>query len=226
MTTQLTADQLAEISERARREGYFVDPQVLHGPGYAQLARIPGDWAAAVLGRPFKGPRADTWVACLTLLYALEVEPDPQLSPAEQEQAAEAADRRAAETEQARQVEANRQQQWSWLREHLPVRVVVLYNYSGSRHLEFYSSGAYHIVVEEPLDVGRLHRPAGAALCTTPSRSHHQHFSEVRFDHDQDEFPTCRSCLQAAARLVGGDQAEACAAQLAQYSRHAPASGR
>lgn len=89
---------------------------------------------------------------------------------------------------------------WADLRSRLPVPVEVWHNWT-SRHVDGYEQGADHIVVREPLTVGRFHRDANRPLCWTPSRDH-----ELRhvFGNTGDETrtPDCKACLRRAHQLA------------------------
>lgn len=217
--TRLAADHLAEIRARAAREDRLVDPRALREYS-ARVELAPRRWAQAVLGRPFTGVRSDSYRAFLTLAYALDAEPNPPADPIATEEAARHA---AARREREQVLDLGRQKReaaWNRLRAALPVRVDVRYNYSGPLHIGHYHSGADHIVLRDDLTVGRLHRSAGSALCTTPTRSRHQHFDDT--GRDEDRQPTCRACLSTAARVVGTPEAAGLADILAATSRRSP----
>jgi hypothetical protein len=88
---------------------------------------------------------------------------------------------------------------WRRLRAALPVRVDVVHNYTSVRHLETYTQGVDHIMVREPLVVGRLRRDPGRPPCWTPSRDRYlRHFSEGY----NDRVPSCRACRAIAQRIA------------------------
>ncbi|QPL14140.1 hypothetical protein QEH48_gp111 [Streptomyces phage TurkishDelight] len=196
--TALTPEELDELRARAAREaGPFVDPRVqaafrVHGP----------EWAADILGRPYGGPYALTWPELYLLHLAVQAEPTPPPPPratAARELEEEAA-RRAAAEEAARSEE-----EWRELADALQaagVRVEVRHNYTSARHLEFYTQGADHVYLLDPLHVGRLHRASGVALCHTPSNARNLAYLEPTTD---GRLPSCQTCLRhmrAAARRL------------------------
>jgi hypothetical protein len=215
--TRLTDERIDEIRARARAQGTFVDPRVLRAQAGALLSVTPR-WAHAVLGRPFRGPHTDSWQAFLTLVYAMEAEPDPPSDPVRT-----AADRAEEERQHAEAAESARRAQerdtaWEYLRAHLPVASVVRYNYASRFHTEWYSAGAKHVVVLDELRHGRRHRTAAAALCETRSR-------RLEFVVDGPagrDVPTCRACLRTAARIASTPEATAAAELLSGTSRRAP----
>lgn len=212
--TRLRADEITALRERARRDGGLVDPRLLRSHSQ-RMEAAPRRWAHAILGRPYRGTRVDTWTAFLTLAYALDVEPEPPVDPirtalAEQHH----------QQQQQQRIEQQQQQEqaaaaWAALRAKLPVPVRVLYNYSGGLHLESYSSGADHIVLDADLHAGRITRAANTALCSTPSALRRQVFAhETRFANDDTRLPTCRACLRTAVRVGGAAESTAADAEL------------
>ncbi|UKD50777.1 hypothetical protein L3Q65_00335 (plasmid) [Amycolatopsis sp. FU40] len=195
--TRLTADQIAEMRERAgRTTSSFIDP--------AQLGRVERfvsgrhRWASAILGKPFR-LRAMTHRELTLLDLAAHAEPAPpepvHRVPEEPGAASVEPDRAAAVRAGAAAYE------WARLAAALPVRASVAYNYSGPHHYEFHVSGADHIIVREPLHLGRLHRAAGRSLCWTPSRAKHLLF-DLDDPTNHDRVPTCKPCLRTAYRIA------------------------
>jgi hypothetical protein len=190
--TNLTPAELDELRARAAREaGPFVDPSV-----QAAFRVHSGEWAAEILGRPYGGPRVITWPELYLLHLAVQVEPSPPPPP--RETAARAA--RELEEEAARRAAAEeagrREGEWRELVDafHVAgVRVEVRHNYTSHRHLEFYTQGADHVYLLDPLQVGRLRRDAGVALCHTPSNARNLAYLEPTSD---DRLPSCRTCLR------------------------------
>ncbi|MFB7496059.1 hypothetical protein ACFC09_15430 [Streptomyces sp. NPDC056161] len=200
--TALTPEELDELRARADREaGSFVDARVqaafrVHNP----------EWAAEILGRPYGGPYAITWPELYLLHIAVQVEPTPPPPPrataARLAREAEEADAGRAAAEEA----AGREAEWRELVDTLQaagVRVEVRHNYTSARHLEFYTQGADHVYLLDPLHVGRLHRDADVALCHTPSNAPNLAYLEPTTD---GRLPSCQTCLRhmrsAARRLA------------------------
>lgn len=195
--TNLTPEELEELRARARREaGPFVNPAIL---GTAR-AHNP-EWATEILGRP-SGARAATWPELYLLHLARQAEPTPPPPP--KETAARAAwaaqeeeRRRAAAQERARHVEAWREMEAALLK--AGARVEVRHNYTSHRHLETYTQGGDHVVLLDPLHVGRLHREAGVSLCHTSSNAHNVAVLEPIPD---SRLPSCRACLRIAESVA------------------------
>lgn len=206
--TRMSSVQIDALRARAHSESGLVDPRLLRT--YSQrVDAAPRRWAHAILGRPYRGTRVDSWTAFLTLAHALDVEPEPPVDPirtalVEQHHQQQEQQRVAEQQQHERAVAA-----WAALRVKLPVPVRVLYNYSGGLHLESYSSGADHIVLDADLHAGRIARAVNTALCSTPSALRRQVFAhETRFPDDDVRLPTCRACLRTAARVTGVDPAD------------------
>lgn len=190
--TNLTPAELEELRARARREaGPFVDPDVQR-----RFRVHNGEWAAEVLARPYGGPHALTWPELYLLHLAVQAEltppPPPRATAARvARELEEAAARRAAAEEAAHQEE-----EWRELVAALQaagVRVEVRHNYTSHRHLEFYTQGGDHVYLLDPLEVGRLRRAAGVALCHTPSNARNLEYLEPTSD---GRLPSCRTCLR------------------------------
>lgn len=185
---------LALAQESVRRDGSFCDPVKMH-----MWKGLPGDlyWRRSVLLHN----RPTTLVDIHMLLLAHGQGIRPPLRECDRRRRDElAAAAKAREEEAARRVAAL-DGEWRLLCEALPVPVMVAYNYSGGLHLESYTSGADHIIVCEPVTVGRFSRLAGNALCTTESTARRQDFSAP--DEPDRRRPTCKACLRRAARLTG-----------------------
>lgn len=190
----------AQLMEAARgsvaADGGFIDPAKWRA--YKSLRRAP-DWYVAVLGHA----RRHTDLDLHALLIADRLDLDPPLP-------AWLAERRAAEATARADADAARaalrerlDEEWTRLREALPVPAGCYYNYSGPNHVEGFEQGAVHIVLAADLTAGRLTRARGDALCTTPSTRRHQHFA---LDGGQDAAtrrPTCKACITTACRLTG-----------------------
>ena len=109
-----------------------------------------------------------------------------------------------------RRAEARRQAdlgEWDQLRKALPVPTSVAFNYS--RHTyEFRHHGTDHIVGWADLQVGKLRRRAGQALCATPSRAKFLHLHNAEFEREQQEtgrerrIPGCKTCIATAKRIT------------------------
>ncbi|WP_413808149.1 hypothetical protein [Streptomyces sp. OE57] len=199
--TALTPEELDELRARAAREaGPFVDPRV-----QAAVRVHIAEWAAEILGRPYGGPHALTWPELYLLHVAVQVEPTPPPPPrATAARAArelgEEAVRRAAAEEAAR-----REEEWRELVDafrQAGVRVEVRHNYTSHRHLEFYTQGADHVYLLDPLHFGRLHREAGVALCHTPSNARNLAYLEPTTDGRPPSCQTCLRHMRSAARRL------------------------
>lgn len=192
--TTLTDGDLAELRDRAGREATgFIDPARLNRVEHFISGRCA--WAQAVTGRPSFTSRTMTERELALLDLAAEAEPQP---PTPAPKPVKASPRESAW--EARQLAAARE--WETLRAALPVPVIVAYNYSGPHHYEFHTSGADHILVQGPVDVGRLHRTAGQALCETPSRARHLLFDSTTTQDSVSRVPTCKACLRVAGRIA------------------------
>lgn len=189
------AGLLADAEESVRRDGMFIDPAKLHR---YQLLRRPFDWCRSILGHD----RAPSVVEMHLILLADERGIDPPL-PAwlAERRAAQKAKADAEKAEYDARIRA-RSDAWAALAAALPVSVTLAYNYSGPNHYETYAQGAVHIILLEELRVGRLHRVADWALCTTNSAARHQHFPwpDTNGEHG---WPTCRACVRQACRITG-----------------------
>lgn len=195
MSTRLDSATLAELREQAdRAAGPFLDPAVFRRvQGWVPPAH--DEWATAILGHDWPGFRHASNRDLVLLDLAHAAEPDPPPS------AAQMAARARAEQDRAELVDRRRRAWAAWVavRDALPVPVHVAHNYTSGRHYENYVQGVDHILVAEPLHVGRLHREPGQPLCWAPSRAHHlAHFS-APYD---DRIPDCRACQRVAARLI------------------------
>lgn len=91
---------------------------------------------------------------------------------------------------------------WATLRSALPVPVIVGHRqhsrpYGGSQY------GGEHIVVQEPIQFGRLKRDAFTALCETAS-NHMGSYLERRPEDllGTEMTPSCKECLRAAERIA------------------------
>lgn len=200
--TALTLAELDQLRARAEREaGPFVDPAL------QRRHRVHNaEWAGEILGHPYGGPYVITWPELYLLDLAVQEEPAPPPPPlATAARAAreleESTVRRAAAEEAA-----HREGEWRELVaafRQAGVRVEVRHNYTSHRHLEFYTQGGDHVYLLDLLQVGRLHREAGTALCHTPSNAHNLEYLEPTTD---GRLPSCRTCLlrmrSAAHRLA------------------------
>lgn len=198
--TNLTAEQIQELRERARKEaGPFVNPAIASG-----FSVHNAEWASEILGEAYGDSRRLLWRDVYLLHLAKQAEPSPPPPPLatarrlEYEQ--EEAQRRAAEQKRW-------QEEWvDWERlkaalEEAGTRVTVRHNYTSHRHLDGYTQGADHIYLRERLDFGRLHRDAEIVLCWVPSKAKDlEHFpGEGEYD---DRVPTCKACLKIARSIA------------------------
>lgn len=197
--TRLTAEQLHELRARADREaGPFLDP-VLFRRIQHWVPAAHDEWATAVLGHDWAGFRCASNRDLVLLDLARAAEPDPPEPPRVAAQRAEAQRRAAAAARAATDRQVRRMAEWAKLRAALPVRVEVVHNYTSARHFEHYVQGVDHIMVREPLSVGRLRRDPNRPLCWTPSRDKNlQHFS----DGYEDRVPECKACIAIAERIA------------------------
>jgi hypothetical protein len=203
--TALSVEQLAALVQQARAipfaTGSIVDPvRLRHLQGW--WSHELTEWAEAVLGRAIPHVWRLSWFELVVLDLAHDAEPSPPPPP---KLTAQRAIRQAADDVRHRKDAAAARavrDEWLALATALPVKVAVAYNYSGPLHFESYQSGAVHIILREPLRIGRLYRGAHQALCETPSRAKHLLFAH---DHDDpaDRCPTCQACLRTAYRITG-----------------------
>lgn len=203
--TTLTADQLAEMRAKARQTGGIIDPRALHRVGHTSFH---AEWATAVLGRDFPGVRwLHPWE--ITLIdMALDAEPDRPV-PAAVRERQERARRELEDAERARHAAyLARLDAWHALRDRLPVRVSVGHNWTLGHWESGQVAGRDHIVTQEGLHVGRLHRTAKQVLCETPAkkvsgRRNKDPLRGVDRDDDgEDRIPTCKPCLRVAERIA------------------------
>lgn len=194
--TGLTERQITELRERATREaGPFVDPHLVH-----RIHVHNGEWASAILGRPFPGTHRLTWPELYLLHLASMEEPNPPSPPREM-----AARRRATEElrqagERRLRLQEEEAREWKVLLSALPVRVDVRHNYTSHRHLGHYTQGGDHVYLLEDLSFGRLRRSAGRVLCWTPSRAKDlREFPETATD---GRTPSCKACLKTARSIA------------------------
>jgi hypothetical protein len=183
---QLHADAQAET-------GQFVDPVKVRAWQALPRGR---DWKMAVLGHDL----AVSQVEMHMLLLAHARNLDPPLPQWLVDQRAARAATAAAEAAAYEAREAGLWAEWKALADKLPVPVALAYNYSGPNHLEMWCQGAVHVLVREPLSVGRLSRPVGYALCSVPSNQGSQLFAHQ--DEPHDRRPTCKTCIRIACRLT------------------------
>lgn len=204
--TALSAEQIAALVEQARAipfaTGSIVDPvRLRHLQGWWRHELT--EWAEALLGRPIPHVWRLSWFELVVLDLAHDAEPSPPPPPT---LTARRAIQQAADDERHRQDAAAARavrDEWLALVTALPVVVAVAYNYSGPHHYESYQSGAVHIILREPLRIGRLSRDAQHALCETPSRARHLEFVHDGYDDPAERCPTCQACLRTAYRITG-----------------------
>lgn len=194
--TELTAEEITELRQRARREaGPFVDPYLVH-----RIVIHNPEWASEILGRPFLGADRLPWSDLYLMHLASRAEPGPPPPPRETA-------RRLVRKEEMRQAEEQRLRaregevrEWEALAAALPVQVEVRHNYTSHRHLESYTQGGDHIYLLEELRIGRLHRRANHVLCWTPSRAKDlREFPEPATD---GRVPSCKACLKTARSMA------------------------
>lgn len=94
-------------------------------------------------------------------------------------------------------------QRWMNLARELPVPVTVWHNWT-PRHYDGYEQGADHIVLLEPLDVGRIQRAARRPLCETPSRRRQLRNVFANGEAQYERVPDCKACLRLAEGLAQG----------------------
>jgi hypothetical protein len=209
----LTDERLVELREAARREasdGRFIDP-VLFRQTAGMIGTVPADWLMRVYGEPFASRSQLPWWVSVLVLRARE-EDAAHLAELEAARTAAAQRIREEEAAAARAQGEAQLSEWRALQERLPVRTFAAHNWTVG-HYDGYVSGADHIVVLEPLDVGRLHRATGKSLCETPSKARSgtarrpnplRHLeNDPDSASDPNRIPTCRACLRIAERLAG-----------------------
>jgi hypothetical protein len=199
----LDDDTLADIiQDAAAHRSPFIDPKLLRDA--EQVAYLATDeWLSRVIGRPVTAPawRRFSNLELAVMVHAIRVDRAhlEALADAQRAEWDRQARERAEEGRAAAQAEWDG---WVALRGRLPVPVVVEHNWT-ARHLDGYEQGADHIVVLEPLHVGRLHREAAHPLCWTPSRAHQLRHVGHAFSDDERRVPDCKACLRHAGRLAG-----------------------
>lgn len=203
--TRLTDEQLSDLRTLARMSGNtFVNPAAL---SKVQQARFHPEWATAVLGRPYPGwNHVQNWE--LTLLsLALSAEPNRPTPAAVAERQEQGRREMAAQAEAIATAYKAELDAWHALKARLPVTVTVGHNWTIG-HYDGHVAGKDHIVVQEKLDVGRLHRTPRQVLCQTASktlsgaRNKNPLRGVDRADDGDDRIPTCAACLHIAERIA------------------------
>lgn len=205
--TRLSVERIASLREQARRtSGGHIDPRALHRVDRASFFR---EWATAILGRDYPGVRwLDSWEISLIDL-ALTAEPDRPVPAAEFERREQA--RRSIEAGQRAVAAAYlaRLDTWHALKARLPVLVTVGHNQTIGHWESGHVAARDHIVVQDDLQVGRLHRTARRALCETPAKNRSGGRRNpdplrglVRDDDGEDRIPTCKACMHVAERIA------------------------
>lgn len=210
----LTERALAALRNRAREEASarFVNPTLIKTCPPAHS--YPQQWRRLILDADRAYPE---WEARYLLAFAAEQDAErlaryretehrPTVAEGEREPELSGAATRGSSSE------------WHDLRDSLPVPVFVGHNWSVGHH-EGWATGKDHIVVQEALHAGRLHRDRHDALCETKGKKQHpgRLGNPLRAldrspegtpggPRERDRVPTCRKCLQIARRLAQGSQ--------------------
>jgi hypothetical protein len=209
-SSALTDETLEQRRATARRDaGPFVDPRLFRKVEPI-LATLPQPWLERVVGGPVPDRRRMGWWAWLLVDWAVEADRE-HLAALTEQQRAEGRARLEAEAAAAQAAWQRRLDEWLALKERQPVPVFAAHNWTIG-HYDGYVVGADHIVVLEPLHVGRFRRAAHEALCETPSKRRsggprlpdplsHLEREPSRWT-DPNRIPTCRPCLRRAERLA------------------------
>ncbi|MEU4576177.1 hypothetical protein [Nonomuraea sp. NPDC023979] len=204
--TNLTPAQIVVLhAEAYAQRSPFVDPAALR---VVMSTHFHTEWAAAILGHPYQGwNHIANWEIVL-LALALKAEPD-RPTPAVVAERQERARREMEEAERARQVRYQAElDAWHVLRDRLPIKVTVGHNWTIGHWESGYVTGRDHIVAQEELRVGRLHRAVRQVLCETPSKTTSGRRNKDplrgvdRRDDGEDRIPTCVACLRVAERIA------------------------
>jgi hypothetical protein len=206
--TNLTPEQLDHLRVSAYAErSPFIDPAAFRAVREAQFY---SEWATAILGHPYKGwNHVEPWEITL-LALALKAEPDrpvPAAEVARQEQ--RRVEREAINLAAAKAYQAELDV-WHALRDRLPISVTVGHNWTLG-HYDGYVTGREHIVAQEDLAIGRLHRKAKQVFCETPSKTASGTRNKDplrgvdRHNDGEDRIPTCKPCLRIAERIAKGE---------------------
>jgi hypothetical protein len=196
----LSEAEITRLHQQAQGEtSPFVDP-ALWRQAQVTLPGVGLEWLSRVVRRP---------VASYVQLTNLEMTVALQAAQADQAWLEGQAAQRYQERVKASRVAAAAAEHqraaehtaWGVLRAALPVQVAVCHNWT-VRHLEGYEQGADHIVLQAPLDAGRLHRDTGQTLCWTPARARQLRYVQGAAG-DADRTPTCVACLTHARHLAG-----------------------
>jgi hypothetical protein len=185
----------ALATESLRLDHRFIDPVKFRM--YEGLRR-DRDWRLSVLADDRS--KGELRMHVLLLAAGQDIDPPMPVWLAEQRAQEEAA-RRDREEKAAGRVRAL-DAAWDSIWKALPQQIGVAYNYSGGMHYESYQSGAVHIILTEPLTIGRAQRVKGWAMCTTPSSVRHQYFADGG-DPPTERRATCKACLRTAATVAG-----------------------
>lgn len=193
--------QLAAAAQRQARINWTVDPANMW-PEDTAIARRGADWAQAVLGFAYGRRNVTRWHQELLLLADQHdvTPPLPEHIVAVREEQERV--RQEKEAASARWYAA-RDAEWAALAKAFPVKVEVVHNYQSARHCENgYVQGADHILVQEPLQHGRLARLTGQGLCETNSRRKGLYFP-YREGDSASRIPTCKACIKSACKITG-----------------------
>lgn len=210
--TALDADRLTVIRADTRSSrNRYVDPARLE-PVRRTVAQLPTAWSSYVLGRAVAGTHALQWgeMVALTDSAILDRIHLDYLADLARDEGVRRLDRERAEVHY-RAIE--RRDWWEHLRRQLPVEVFVGFNWAYG-YKNGSNRGRSHIVVQQDLRSGRLHRRAETALCETASRSRpgprgldpfralERTPRDAVGPGDCDRIPDCRACLKFAHRIA------------------------
>lgn len=202
--TMLDEPTIAAMRAQAVADGGgnpFIDPALIR-EAESVMPRTNPAWLERVIGHPVPSWRHLSYPELLLAVRAAKADA-AHLQAVADAQRTEWQHANWEASEASRAADKAIRDAWTELRGQLPVPVEVWHNWT-ARHLDGYEQGADHIVVRQPVTVGRFHRDADRPLCWTPSRDH-----ELRhiFGNTGDEkrIPDCKACLRRARQLAGKD---------------------
>ncbi|MFZ2176593.1 MAG: hypothetical protein WAW17_21640 [Rhodococcus sp. (in: high G+C Gram-positive bacteria)] len=209
----LDDERLIALRENAASHRHrFVDPTRV-GPVQAVVAQLPHAWVSRVLGREVTNPRTVPWGQMIVLADAAVLD-GLHLEHLSEGVHAAMTDQLQRERAEQRTGGLEQRTRWNTLCAQLPVEVFVGLNWAFG-YQNGSNRGRSHIVVQQFLNHGRLHRAARTALCETPSRNRtgprgldplralDRGPDQAVGPGDADRIPDCSRCLKIAHGLVG-----------------------
>jgi len=190
------ATLLAAAQQAARR---FVDPRTVRLPDEI-VARRGYDWAAGVLGKPWRGVGYHPSVESALIKAADTADVRPPLPQWLIDDRAEAAEWQAqldADRAAARQRDVR---VWTEARERCAVKVEVRQNQTARVRGGYRQRLGHAVPLADALSGTRRRHQAGRALCETSSRQ------AMRLGEPVDEPATCVRCLDWTSRVRAADR--------------------